>query len=139
MYIAYNRKQLAREVLNEIGAIRTASRFTMRPQYLLDDEHGQYMLHKYGWRGERRIYDVVAHLEIAEDGKIWPHRDGTGLNLAEMLMSRGVPQKEIVMAFYHELRRADTGFAVAWSADLYCSGLGTSTEDLSSSVRTFML
>ena len=107
------RKQIAREVLDEIAAIRTTSRFTMRTQYLFDDEHGQYMLHKYGWRGERRIYGVVAHLEIAADGKIWIHHDGTGLDLAEMLMSRGVPQQEIVMAFHHELMRANTGFAVA--------------------------
>lgn len=106
-------KKIARELLEEIGNIRTISRHTMRTQYLFDDEHGQYMLHKYGWRGERRIYGNVAHLEIAENGKIWLHHDGTGLKIPYLLMDKGVDKMDIVLAFHPEYVRPDKGFAVA--------------------------
>ncbi len=98
----------------DIGRIRTISRFTMRTQYLFDDEHGQYMLHKYGWKTpSRRIYGMVAHLEIAEDGKIWLHHDGTGLELANILVDKGVKKSDIILAFHPEMVREDTGFGVA--------------------------
>lgn len=107
-------KKIAREVLEEVGTIRTKARFLMRTQYLFDDEHGQYMLYKYGWKSSsRRIYGNVAHLEIAEDGKIWLHHDGTGLELANILVEKGVAKSDIVLAFHPEIVREDTGFAIA--------------------------
>ena len=105
-------KLIAKQLLEEVGAIRSTSRFLMRTQYLFDDEHGQYMLHKYGWKGERRIYGNIAHLEIASDGKIWLHHDGTGLELANILVDKGIPKSEIVLAFHPEYVREDTGFAI---------------------------
>lgn len=106
-------KMLLRELLEEIGSKRELSRFTMRNQYLFDDQHGQYMIHKYGWKGARRIYGIVAHFELAEDGKIWLHHDGTGMELANVLVERGVPKSDIVLAFHPEYVREDTGFAIA--------------------------
>ncbi|MFK7949662.1 MAG: element excision factor XisI family protein, partial [Saprospiraceae bacterium] len=63
------RKKIVKEILEDVGKIRTKSRFLMRTQYLFDDVHGQYMLYKYGWGNQGRIYGNVAHFEIAEDGK----------------------------------------------------------------------
>ena len=105
-------KQLVRQLLEEVGKKREVSRLTMRNQYLFDEEHGQYMIHKYGWRGARRIYGIVAHFEIAANGKIWLHHDGTGLELANILVERGVDKMDIVLAFQPEYVREDTGFGV---------------------------
>ncbi|MEN0006279.1 MAG: element excision factor XisI family protein [Bacteroidota bacterium] len=106
-------KKIAKEVLEEVAAIRTKSRFVMRTQKLYDDIHGQYMLHKYGWKRSSRIYGMIAHLEIAEDGKIWLHHDGTGLELAYVLVNKGISKKDIVLAFQPEYAREDLGFALA--------------------------
>lgn len=106
-------KKLVREILEKIGQKREVSRFTMRNQYLFDDEHGQYMIHKYGWKGNKRIYGIVVHFEIAKNGKIWLHHDGTGLEIVNVLVERGVPKDDIVLAFHPEYVREDTGFAVA--------------------------
>lgn len=108
-------KKIARQLLEEVGNIRTQSRFLMRTQYLFDDEHSNYMLYKYGWKDDnsRRIYGNVAHLEVADDGKIWLHHDGTGLELANILIEKGVVKSDIILAFHPEYVRADTGFGVA--------------------------
>ena len=85
----------------------------MRTQKLYDDEHVQYMLHKYGWKNSGRIYGMIAHLEIAQNGKIWLHHDGTGLELPYILIEKGVSKQDIVLAFQPEYARQDLGFALA--------------------------
>ncbi|MFK7948547.1 MAG: element excision factor XisI family protein, partial [Saprospiraceae bacterium] len=89
------------------------SRFLMRTQYLFDDVHGQYMLYKYGWGNQGRIYGNVAHFEIAEDGKIWVHHDGTSLELVQQLLDKGIPKSEIVIAYQPDYVREELGFAVS--------------------------
>jgi hypothetical protein len=107
------RKKIVKEILEEVGKIRTTSRFLMRTQYLFDDEHGQYMLYKYGWGNQGRIYGNVAHFEITADGKIWVHHDGTSLELVQQLLDKGIPKSEIVIAYKPEYVRGELGFAVS--------------------------
>lgn len=80
---------------------------------LLDEEKGQYLLYRNGWRGMHRLYGCVAHIEVKQDGKVWLHHDGTDLALGQVLLDQGVDKKEIVLAFQAPAKRADTEFAVA--------------------------
>ena len=40
-----------------------------------------------GWRGERRVYGCVIHIDIKED-KIWIQRDGTEVGIANESCNR---------------------------------------------------
>ena len=82
-------------------------------EVLLDEEKGQYLLYKNGWRGMHRMYGSVAHLEVRPDGKVWLHHDGTDLAIGQILLDKGVAKKDLVLGFQAPAKRADSEFAVA--------------------------
>ncbi len=82
-------------------------------EVLLDEEKGQFLLYKNGWRGMHRMYGCVAHIEVRQDGKVWLHHDGTDLAIGQVLLDKGVAKKDLVLGFQAPARRADTEFAVA--------------------------
>jgi hypothetical protein len=61
---------------------------------------------------ERRVDEVFIHIDVCE-GKVWLQHDGTNLRIAEDLTRAGIPKADIVLAFHHPSRRADTEYAVA--------------------------
>lgn len=77
-----------------------------------DDEHGEYLLMRIGWRGETRVRRSVFYLRL-RNGKIWIEEDWTKEGIATELMSRGVPREDIVLAFNPPELRDLTEFAVA--------------------------
>ncbi len=77
------------------------------------DEHSDhYLLVDFGWDRTGRVYTVILHLQL-KNGKVWIVRDGTEEGIAYNLLEAGIPQEEIVLAFYRPERRAVTEFAVA--------------------------
>ena len=106
------RKQLVRALLTEVAEIRMLTSYPMRNLLLFDDEHAQYMVCKYGWKGENHMYGMIAHLEVAPNAKIWVHHDGTGLDLVLKLEELGITADQIVLAFLPEIMRKDSDYAV---------------------------
>jgi hypothetical protein len=80
-------------------------------QTLFDDEHGHYQLLYVGWRGNKRDFGCVLHLDI-KDGKIWVQHNGTEVGVANQLVEMGVPKQDIVLAFHEPEVRQFTDFAV---------------------------
>ena len=80
-------------------------------QLIFDREHDHYQLLYTGWREEERIYGCVMHMDI-KNGKIWIQYDGTDFDLANELVSMGVPKEDIVLAFHPPYKRPYTGFGV---------------------------
>jgi hypothetical protein len=76
-----------------------------------DDEHGEYLLMRVGWRGETRVRRPVFYLRL-RNGKIWIEEDWTKEGVATELMSRGVLKEDIVLAFNPPELRDLTEFAV---------------------------
>ena len=85
----------------------------VRFEVVEDEEKGQYLLYKDGWRGMHRMYGSVAHLEVKQDGKVWLHHDGTDLAIGQILLDKGISKNDLVLGFQAPTKRADTGFAVA--------------------------
>ena len=56
----------------------------------------RYLLVDLGWKGQRRIYACLIHLEIRE-GKIWIQRNQTDRSLTEDLLVMGVVKEDIVL------------------------------------------
>ncbi|MEO0648788.1 MAG: XisI protein [Cyanobacteria bacterium J06650_10] len=79
-------------------------------QTIFDDEQGHYQLY-VGWRGNKRDFGCVLHLDI-KNGKIWVQHDGTEVGIANQLVELGVPSQDIVLAFHEPEIRQFTDFAV---------------------------
>jgi hypothetical protein len=79
---------------------------------IADDEHGDYLLMRVGWRGEMRVRRPVFYLRLRND-KIWIEEDWTKEGIATELAAKGVPKDDIVLAFNPPELRELTEFAVA--------------------------
>ncbi len=80
-------------------------------EIIFDTEHNHYQLVHTGWNYDRRMYGCLIHMDIKND-KIWIQYNGTEIDLAEKLVSLGVPKSDIVLAFHAPYKRQYTGFAV---------------------------
>jgi hypothetical protein len=78
-------------------------------QTIFDTARDRYQLLYVGWRGSKREFGCVLHLDI-KDGKIWIHHDGTEIGIANQLVEMGVPKQDIVLAFHEPEVRQFTGF-----------------------------
>ena len=106
-------KNIIKEIIAEIVEIRTQHSGQIKTQVIMDDERGHYLLYKNGWKDQDRFYGCFLHIDITEDAKIWLNHDGTDLIIAQILLDKGVPREDIVLAWNPPIMRVDTGFAVA--------------------------
>ncbi len=81
-----------------------------------------------GWRGERRVFGCVIHIEIREE-KIWIQRDGTEVGIANELIAAGVPKSDIVLGYRSPYMRKFTELAgsseKSTPANLLLGGIGS--------------
>lgn len=78
-------------------------------QTLFDSEQDHYQLLYVGWRGNKRSFGCILHLDI-KGGKIWIQHDGTEVGIANQLVELGVPKQDIVLAFHEPEIRQYTDF-----------------------------
>jgi len=83
----------------------------LKHKLIISEDKKNYLLMTIGWENESRVHGCVVHLEIIDD-KIWVHRDGIEDGIANELVSAGIPQNQIVLAFHPVEVRPYTGFAV---------------------------
>lgn len=83
-----------------------------KPEVLFDRERNRYALFDVGWRGNRRVYGLIAHVDII-NGKIWIQEDNTEEGIATDLEKYGVTKDKIVLGFRSPSRRKYTEYAVA--------------------------
>jgi hypothetical protein len=99
-----NYKKIVREVVLEVAKM-TPSDAQSETQCIVDFEQGHFLLFSVGWYDNQREYLPFVHFDVKPDGKIWVQHDGTDLVLAQWLLDRGVPKKDIVLAFQAPARR----------------------------------
>ena len=80
--------------------------------FLCDEGNDLYMLFDLGWRGEKRVNNIVLLIRIKND-KVWIEDDWTEEGIANELLRAGVPNEDIVLGFQHPTMRPYTDFAVA--------------------------
>lgn len=80
--------------------------------YIIDDEHGTYLLQALGWSGGKRIKHTHLYVRLRND-RIWIEEDWTEQGIANDLLKAGVPHEDIVLAFHPPEKRPLTEFAVA--------------------------
>lgn len=80
-------------------------------QIAFDGDRDRYLMFHVGWRGERRVFGCVIHIEIRQE-KIWIQRDGTEVGIANQLIEAGVPKSDIVLGYRSPYMRKFTELAV---------------------------
>ena len=96
-------RPIIRTIVSEIAEM-TPSDKNSETQLIMDDERGHYVLFSIGWQDILREYLPFVHIDLKPDGKIWIQHDGTDLKIALWLADKGIPKKDIVLAF-HSLNR----------------------------------
>ena len=104
-------RQFIRQILSErakrASGQRNAQEYEV--QTIFDAERDHYQLLYVGWRGNKRDFGCVLHLDI-KAGKIWIQHDGTEVGIANQLVEMGVPKQDIVLAFHEPEVRQFTDF-----------------------------
>ena len=90
-------------------------------QTIFDTEQDHYQLLYVGWRGNKRDFGCILHLDI-KGGKIWIQHDGTEIGIANQLVEMGVPRQDIVLAFHEPAVRSLTGFGTGETMSLASNG-----------------
>ncbi|MEM6701025.1 MAG: XisI protein, partial [Bacteroidota bacterium] len=78
---------------------------------IADKENRRYQVVTMGWDKDVFIHDCPIHLDIIND-KIWIQQNNTELDLAEILVEKGVDRSEIVLGFLSPKLREYTDYAV---------------------------
>jgi hypothetical protein len=104
-------RQIIREVIAEEAHPYCQSN-DVETAIICDTEHDRYQLTYIGWKEQKRIFNVILHLDIKE-GKIWIQYNGTETALAKVLTEKGVPASDIVLGFHSPFKRQFSGYALA--------------------------
>jgi hypothetical protein len=81
-------------------------------EIICDTEHNHYQLTYIGWENQKRIFNLILHIDI-KDGKIWIQYNGTETIIAKALTEKGVPPTDIVIGFHSPFKRQYSGYALA--------------------------
>ncbi len=103
-------RQLVKEILREYSSHKPAYG-DVEVELIFDTERDRYQLVHAGWSNRRRIYGCTIHIDLKGD-KIWIQNDGTEVGIANVLVERGVPQQDIILAYHAPYLREFTDFAV---------------------------
>lgn len=77
-----------------------------------DEKKDQYLWFQIGWHEDKRVKGITVYVRI-KNQKIWIEEDWTEEGIATKLLSEGVPQTDIVLAFHSPEKRKFTEFAIA--------------------------
>ena len=106
-------KAIAKEVLSTITEWKNRSRRSVTYQFIADEANGNYLLIRNGWQGGTRLYGIIIHIEVKEDGKVWLQQDATDVVVADLLTEKGVGAEDLVLGFLTPAMREDMADAAA--------------------------
>ena len=80
-------------------------------QIIFDNSNDHYLLMDIGWKGSERMLGITYQLDIKDD-KIWVQQDNSDVGIVDLLLEKGVPKEDIVLAFHAPYFRKFTEFAI---------------------------
>ena len=104
-------RTIIKQILNQHASYKPShGEFEM--QTLFDNEQDRYQVLAIGWNQDKRIYGCSMQLDI-KAGKIWIQANNTEIDIAEVLVAKGVPKEDIVIGLQPDYLRQYTGYAIA--------------------------
>jgi hypothetical protein len=106
-------RQLIKSILTKYaGLVSKQPELGVESHLIFDEERDEYLWMQTGWSNQHRTHGVTLHIRL-RNGKIWIEQDWTEDGIATDLLKAGVPNEDIVLAFYDPEIRSMTEFAIA--------------------------
>ncbi|OGC02462.1 DNA element excision controlling factor XisI [candidate division KSB1 bacterium RBG_16_48_16] len=106
-------RQLIKDILTQYASLVSKHlELEVEPHLIFDEERDEYLWVQTGWSSQHRVHGVTLHIRL-HNGKIWIEQDWTEDGIATDLLKAGVPNQDIVLAFYEPEARSMTEFAIA--------------------------
>lgn len=98
--------EIVKQVISDYAKLRP-SHGNIRLDVIFDEMRDRYALMQVGWDKGRRVRGNLIYVVI-ENGKVIIEYDGMESGITRDLISKGVPDRDIVLAFLEELQRFAT-------------------------------
>lgn len=92
-------KKIVTALMKEIQAQVPKEINGVEEQFIFDQENGHYLYYGVGWQNNNWIYSSYLHIDVKPNGRVWIQHDGTDWIIADRLLDRGIPQKDMVIGF----------------------------------------
>ena len=104
-------EQIIIETLREYAELYNQQRDGIEAKVIIDKTEKHFQLLSYGWRkGDYQFY-VIFHFDII-NGKVWVQENRTDVLIAQELVEKGIPKKDIVLGLQIPELRGEMGYAV---------------------------
>jgi XisI protein len=100
-------------LFEEYASVKPANLPDHEYQIIADTKRNHFQLVSVGWQQDRFFDNVILHLDIKPDGKIWLQINNTDWNIVDSLLENGVPTSQIVLGFITPSLRQYSQFAAA--------------------------
>ena len=77
-------------------------------QAVIDLKNNHFQFVRLGWSNRKFFYQILLHIDIKTDGKVWIQQNNTEISLKEVLEQRGVSKSDIIVGFRPAYLREDT-------------------------------
>jgi hypothetical protein len=98
------------ELLQEYADYYNSSNSPLKHSIIADKENHHYLLNDIGFSNRHFINNIIFRFDIINE-KIWLQVNNTDVLIADELIEKGVPKKDIVLVFHEPNLRQYTGFA----------------------------
>jgi hypothetical protein len=100
-------------LLEGYASVKPANLSAHEYQVIVDTQHHHYQLLSLGWQSNKYYHNVMLHLDIKPNAKIWLQANNTDWDIANSLLENGIPQSDIVIGMISPNLRAYSGYAVS--------------------------
>jgi len=80
---------------------------------IADTESGHFQLLMQGWHETHYVHQLIFHLQVKNDGKVWIWLNQSDQRIASELVEKGIPKTAIVLGFQPPQFRQYTQYAQA--------------------------
>lgn len=91
-----------KQVISEYAKLRP-SHGNIHLEPIFDDVNSRYALMQFGWDRERRVRGNLIYVSI-KDSKVLIEYDGIESGITQDLIQKGIPERDIVLAFLSEFQ-----------------------------------
>lgn len=95
-------REIIKQTILEYAQLRP-SHGNIRLDAVFDEKHDRYSLMQVGWDRGRRVRGNVIYITMIND-KVYIEYDGLEHGITDDLVSKGIPEDKIVLAFLQEAK-----------------------------------
>ena len=88
-------REIVQGMLNQYAQIPYAHD-DLADETIFDKEADRYLLLTLGWQGQRRVNNVILHIDI-QDEQVWIQCNNTDQDIARELVEKGIAVNDVIL------------------------------------------